>query len=51
MNNGRTRWLVYMLGYMTSKGWKLTREAMDDFRDAFPEIPQEYIDLVLEEEK
>jgi len=47
----RRKWLVYMIGYMTSKGWELPREALDDFKNAFPEIPQEFIDIVLEEEK
>lgn len=50
MDSDRTLWLVYMIGYMTSKGWKLSKEGIDDFKDAFPEIPQEYIDIVLEEE-
>ena len=47
----RTEWLCYMIGYMTSKGWELPKEDANNFKVAFPEIPQEYIDIVVEKEK
>jgi hypothetical protein len=50
MKKNREFWLAYMIGYMTSKGWKLPREDEDEFKKAFPELPQEYIDLALEKE-
>jgi len=47
----RMEWLCYMIGYMTSKGWKLPKEDANSFKVAFPEVPQEYIDIVTEKEE
>jgi len=46
--SNRTRWLMYMLGYMTAKGWSIPEENAGDFREAFPEIPDGYIKMVVD---
>lgn len=42
----RTEWIVYMLGYMASKDWRISQEDAEDFKAAFPEVPAEFIDRV-----
>jgi len=39
-----------MLGYMTSKGWRLSREDAEDFKATFPEVPEDLIELSVSEE-
>ena len=45
----RKEWLCYMLGYMVSKGWRIPKEDVENFRLAFPEIPEELIEKSTEE--
>lgn len=44
----RAEWLLYMLGYMTSKGWRIRKEDVQSFKEASPEVPDEYIELAVE---
>ena len=47
---GRTEWLIYTLGYMTAKGWRISKEDAESFKEAFPEVPDRYIEFVVEKE-
>ena len=37
-----------MLGYMTSKGWRLPRKDIEDFKLAFPEVDDKLIELCVD---
>ena len=37
-----------MLGYMIGKGWRVSKEDVQSFKEAFPEAPDEYIELAVE---
>lgn len=50
MVRSRESWLSYMLGYMTSKGWRISREDASSFKEAFPEVPEHLVELVVEKE-
>lgn len=47
MVKSRVHWLSYMLGYMTSKGWRISREDANSLKEALPEIPDELIELAI----
>ena len=39
----RKEWLHYMLGFMVSKGWHISQRDAQDFKRAFPEVDEKYI--------
>ena len=47
----RKIWLHYLMGYLTSKGFRLTRDYVKSFKKAFPEIPDDLIELIVEKDK
>ncbi len=47
----QTEWILYMLGFMTSKGWGFTKQAAEDFKRTFPDIPPDMVDLSTKEDK
>lgn len=47
----RQSWIIYMLGYMTSKGWRISRKDAEDFKAAFPEVPEDLIELSVSKEE
>lgn len=46
----REMWIAYMLGYMISKGWRISKEDAKDFKRAFPEVSDELIGLAIKDE-
>jgi hypothetical protein len=44
----REQWLCYMLGFMVSAGWTIPQEDVEDFKLAFPEIPEHLVNLSIE---
>ena len=49
----RKTWLHYIMGYLTSKDFKISKVYVESFKKAFPEIPSKLVDLITikEEEK
>lgn len=46
----RESWICYMLGYMISKGWRLSRKSAEDFKTAFPEVSKHLVELSTDKE-
>jgi len=42
----KTQWIHYMLGWMVSKGWRLSERDAEDFKRAFPEVDKKYFQPV-----
>jgi hypothetical protein len=47
----RETWLGYIMGYLTSKGFKIPKVYVKSFKKAFPEVPDELIDLIIIKEE
>jgi transposase-like protein len=42
----RETWLHYIMGFLTAKGFKIRKVYVESFKKAFPEIPNELVDMV-----
>lgn len=40
----RDEWICYMLGFMASKGFRLSEKEAVNFKECFPEISEEIVD-------
>jgi hypothetical protein len=50
MKFSRKEWLIYMLGVMEGTGWEISKEDAEDFKRAFPEVPERFINFAIRKE-